>query len=318
MLKPNPRTNPKSILLFSMVIFLVSIWTLIGCSTYYTARRTTKKIARDIMINEEDLKKSIAIIKFENQTYYTNDKIDELFQSKITETLQSACTNIHLILPGDERYPKPLKAPPRLSSGRIDNLKLVQVGRLYGLGAIATGSINNVSAYQEKRGLFWLRDDHTYLQVQIHLEVFDTETGAKLLDENRLEEVEIEEDDYHFIKEKRQVPIVEISEEVQFSATLLGEKICDALANQSWKSYVVSKEGEKVIISSGKNAGLQPGNRFDIYDTGKLINGIGDERFLLPGKKVGVIQVTYVHMDKAETVVVKDEGIRPGDIVKQQ
>jgi len=301
-----------------MVIFLVSIWTLIGCSTYYTARRTTKKITRDIMTYNEDLNKSIAIIKFENQSYYTNDKIEELFQSKITETLQSACTKIHLILPGDERYPNPLKVPPRLSSGRIDNLKLVQVGRLYGLGAIATGSINNVSAYQEKRGLFWLRDDHTYLQVQIHLQVFDIETGAKLLDENRLEEVEIEENDYRFIKEKRQVPIAELSEEVQLSATLLGEKICDALANQSWKSYVVSKEGDKVIISSGQNAGLQVGNRFDIYDTGKLVSGIGDERFLLPGKKVGVIQVTYIDVDKAETVVVKDEGIRPGDIVKQQ
>jgi len=187
--------------LVSLGIALVSIWIFAGCSTYHTARRTTKKIARDMMVGEEDLKKSIAILKFENQSYYTNDKIEEIFQNKITEILQTACTNTHLILPGDKRYPEPLKTPPRTDTGRIDNLKLVQVGRRYGIGAIATGAVLNVSAYQEKRGMLWLRDDHTYLQVQIHLEVFDTETGAKLLDENRLEEVEIEEDDYHFIKE---------------------------------------------------------------------------------------------------------------------
>ena len=317
-MRPDTNTHLNRILLFSMVISLVSAWTLIGCSSYYKARRTTKKITRDIISYNEDLNKSIAIIKFENRSYYTKDKIEDLFQKKITETLQSACTHIHLILPGDERYPNPLKTPPRLSSGRIDNLKLVEVGRRYGIGAIATGSIDNVSAYQEKRGIFWLRDNHTYLQVQIHLEVFDTETGAKLLDENRLEEVEIEENDYSFIKEKKQVPIAELSEEIQLTGTLLGEKICDALANQSWKSYVVSKQGDKVIVSSGKNAGLQPGERFDIYDTGELINGIGDERFFLPGKKVGVIQVTYVDADKAEAVVVKDEGIQPNDVVKEQ
>ena len=320
MLKLNTNTGKptKDILLFFTVILMVFIWTLSGCGTYYTARRKTKKITRDILTYDEDLKKSIAITKFENRSYYTNDKIDELFQRKITETLQTACTKIHLILPGDKRYPNQLKAPPRLPSGRIDNLKLVQIGKFNGIGAIATGSINDVSAYQEKRGFLWLRDAHTFLQVQIHLQAFDTETGAKLLDENRIEEVEIAEQDYQFIKERRQVPLAELSEEVELSATLLGEKICDALANQPWKSYVVSKEGKKVIISSGKEAGLLPGNRFDVYDTGKLVNGLGDEQFLLPGKKVGVIQVTYVEEDKAETVVVKDEGIQSGDIVKQQ
>ena len=318
MMKSNPMIIPINPLLFYMVIFMASVWFLVGCSTYYTARRTTKKITRDMMASDEDLKKSIAIMKFENHSYYTNDKIEEIFQSKITETLQTACTNIHLILPRDKQYPEPLKAMTKTSSGRIDNLKLVQVGRLYGIGAIATGAILNVSAYQEKRGLFWLREDHAYLQVQIHLEVFDTETGAKLLDENRLEEVEIEEDDYSFIKEKRQVPIKEISDKIQFTATLLGEKICDSLINQSWKSYVVSMDGDKMVIFSGKNDGLQPGDIYDIYNTGRLINGLAGERFLLPGKKVGIVQVMQVHLDKAEAILLEGEGIKPGDIVKPQ
>ena len=306
----------KRAFLFFMVIGLATMGGIEGCSTYHTARRTTKKIARDMMVASEDLKKSIAILKFENQSYYTNDKIDEIYQNKIIETLRTSCTNTYLILPGDKRYPEPLKSLPRIRSGRIDNLKLVQVGRRYGIGAIATGAVLSVSAYQEKRGLFWLRDDHTYLQVHIHLEVFDTETGAKLLDENRLEEVEIEEDNYHFIKEKKQVPIAELTEKIQYTATLLGEKICDALVNQSWISYVITKEGGKVTISSGTTAGIQAGDIYDIYDTGKLINGIGDERFLLPGKKVGVVQVTDVQEDKAETVILEDEGIQQGDIVR--
>ena len=185
-------TIHKKAFLFFMVIDLAVMGSLEGCSTYHTAKRTTKKVARDIMIDSEDLKKSIAILKFENKSYYTNGKIEEVYQNKIIETLRTSCTNLYLILPGGKRYPEPLKLLPRTRSGRIDNLKMVQAGRNYGIGAIATGAVLSVSAYQEKRGLFWLRDDHTYLQVHIHLEVFDTETGAKLLDENRLEEVEIE------------------------------------------------------------------------------------------------------------------------------
>ena len=318
MKKPTGKIHINRVLVYFTVILMAVIWTLSGCDTYHTARRKTKKITRDIMTYDEDFKKSIAITKFENRSYYTNDKLDELFQKIITETLRSACTKIQLILPEDEQFPDQLKSPPRLRSGRINNLKLVEIGRRSGIGAIATGSIDNISAYQEKRGMFWLRDAHSYLQVQIHLEAFDTETGAKLLDENRIEEVEIGEQDYRFIKEQRQVPISELSEEVESSAKLLGEKICDALANQPWKSYVISKTGKKVIISSGKNAGLQSGNRFDVYGTGKLVNGLGDEQFLMPGEKVGVIQLTRVEMDTSEATVVTDEGIKSGDIVKQQ
>ena len=118
-MKLNGKIHTNRALIYSTVILMTFIWMLNGCNTYYTARRKTKKITRDIMTYNEDFKKSIAITKFENRSYYTNDKLDELFQKKITETLLAACTKIQLILPEDERFPNQLKAPPRLRSGRM-------------------------------------------------------------------------------------------------------------------------------------------------------------------------------------------------------
>jgi hypothetical protein len=96
----------------------------------------------------------------------------------------------------------------------------------------------------------------------------------------------------------------------------LGEKTCDAISDQPWKSYIISKNGNNITIASGANAGLEIGMTLNAYDPGRLIKGIEGQRFFLPGPVIGEIKVTQVHPDRAEATTVEDTGMQLGSPVK--
>ena len=310
-----PRNGMKAALIF------LCIWVplLDGCSTYMTARRTSKKLARetkDIVTFNESLHKYIGLVRFENWTYYKQDDIDKVFQKRLSEILLSACPDLVLAKPEDDTYPEFLtELPPRVA-GQIDNLNLALLGRQYGLDAVVTAAVVNISAYEELRGLFWYRDTQSYMQIQFLVEVFDTETGAKLLNENHIQEVEIDEGDVEFIQNRKQVTLVQIPEAIKHVASILGEKTCDAISGQPWKSYIVSVKDKNITIASGAKAGLEIGMKLNAYDPGKIIKGIEGQQFFLPGPVIGEIQITQVHPDRAEATVIEDKGIQVGGPVR--
>ena len=304
------------ILRFGFVIIWLSVPLLDGCSYYLDARRTTKKLAREVVTRDGDYRKAIAVTRFENRSFYTRDNIEVIFQNKLLEILKSACPKALLAIPEDKDYPEFLTKLPRQANGRIDNLSLALAGRRSGFNAVATGAVVDVAAYEEKRGVFWLRDTHNFIQIQIHVEVYDTETAAKILDEHFIREVEVDETDYDLIKRKKQIALAEIPETLEYMATMLGEQICDALSGQYWKSYVLSKDGMRIIIASGRKAGLIPGMKLAVYNSSKVVKGLEEERFFLPGTKTGEIKITYVHPDKSEAVTISDDDIQEGSTVR--
>jgi hypothetical protein len=304
----------------TVYVALSLIWFAIpfldGCSTYRSARRTTKKLARNVVPFGDSLRKSIGIIRFENWSFYKQDSIEQVFQKKISQILVSACPQLLLAKPEDENYPEFLaELPPRVAD-RIDNLNLALLGRQHGFDAIATGAIVDISAFEENRGVLWFRDIHSFIQIQILVEVFDTETGAKLLNENFIHEFEVDETDYEFIRDKKPTNIIELTENIENIAVTLGEKMCDAISDQPWKSYVISKDGRGVIISSGARAGLEKGMMLKVYDAGKVIKGVENERFFLPGPEIGEIRITQTHPDHAEAETTQDNGIQVGGTVR--
>ena len=299
-----------------MIAVVFSTPFLDGCGYYLQARRTTKKLTREFISTDKDFRKTIGIARFNNQTYYNRIDVDAVFQAKLVEILGSACPTLLIYKPETEQYPEFMQKIPRQSNGRIDNLKLATSARRYGFDGIVTGSVVDIAAYEEKRGIYWLRDTQHFVQIQIYVEAFDTETGAKLLDENFIQEVKIDESDWLLIRQKKQAPIEDIPQTLEHIATLLGEQICDALSGQRWKTYIVSKSEKRVIIPSGRKAGLRNGMLLEVFDSTRVVKGIGAERFILPGKKTGEIKITYVYADKSEAIIIEGDNIQIGSVVK--
>lgn len=55
----------------------------------------------------------------------------------------------------------------------------------------------------------------------------------------------------------------------------------------------------------------------EVFDSTRVVEGLGEERFFMPGKKLGEIRITDVYPDKSEAVITTgDRDIQTGSVVK--
>ncbi len=217
-----------------------------------------------------------------------------------------------LVKPGDAECPDFLNSPLSLETGRFDNLALAKAGRRLGMNAIVTGAFIDIKVYKEKQGLLWFKDDKNFLRVLISCEVYDVETGAELLDESFDYEVGIDETEFASIKAEKIKDTTALKDSLAYIAEVMGEKICETVGILPWKGYIVSTVNDKIIISSGRRAGLSRGDILEVYESGKIIQGKDGRRFFLPGLKTGEIKITEVYPDNAHAVLVTGDATKAG------
>jgi len=299
------------------ILSLFLIFSLIGgCSTYSSMERKTKRMVRDLRAPDSDLKKRMAITLFENKTAFSDTELQHRFFIDLTEKIMSSCPDVLLEKPGDSGYPDFLATLPRTASGRIDNYDLAISGRRSGLNSIVTGALNDARIDKRKKGLWLWKDIHHYVQFQIVAEVYDTETGAKLLDESFMREMEIDESDLESTGANDEIKAYIKDDIFKTIAIDMGEKICDAVVLDPWTGYITAIVDDKIILSSGERVGIQPGDIFEVYSSTDTFQGMDGHRFFIPGLKTGEIKITAVHPDTAEAVRISGQDIREGFTVR--
>ena len=100
----------------------------IGCATTQTVvekttktvTRTTRDISRKIVLSDEDLKRKVGMINFENNTLQKTQNFQEIFYKGLPEYLNDQCPGIILLNPSAGGLLNSLKQPPKLKSGLID------------------------------------------------------------------------------------------------------------------------------------------------------------------------------------------------------
>jgi hypothetical protein len=180
------------------VIFMFFIWSIVisltsGCSMFSSMNTTVKRVARDIRSSHGNLKKKIGITFFENKTSFLNQAAEQQFLNDLVESLKKSCSGNMLVTPDDTNYPNHLVKLPQQASGWMDTLELAAASRRLGFNAIVTGALTNIIKKQEERGFWWFEDLHHFIEIHAWVEVYDTLTGAKLLDESFIHEMEIDE-----------------------------------------------------------------------------------------------------------------------------
>jgi hypothetical protein len=306
----------KVYLIVGILFLLIGIVSTTGCSTVSSIEKSTKRMVRDFRAPDSDLKKRVGILSFENKTTLVKKDVEKKFIGDLSETIVSSCPNILLEKPGDADYPDALARVPRTRFGRIDNLDLAKIGRQLGLNAIVTGALITVTPKKRKKGFWWLKDTHYFVQVRIATEVYDTETGAKLLDDSFVHEVEVEEMDLESIQTDSEINASIVDEAFGTIADEMGEKICNAIVFQPWKGFIASIDSDKFLLNFGENIGLKIGDLFEVFDSSKIFEGLKGQRFFIPGAKTGEIKITAVHPDSSEAIIVSGHDIRPGFCVQ--
>jgi hypothetical protein len=303
----------NQILVVIAVCFLFSFASLIAGCSFLPA---IKKIACDIKAPAGDLKKKVGITFFENRTFGAVNNFEKTFHIKLAENIEETCPGILIIKPGDTGYPDQMAVLPKLASERIDNLVLAKTGRRLGLNAIATGSLMDISANKETRGILWFKNTYNFIRFQIVVEVYDTETGAKIFDDSFDDEIQVDETDIDNLRTGNTNEIPALTDALLNASIPIGEKICDAVNLQPWKGYVFSSVEDKIIISSGKRSGLIFGDKLEVYDNESIFEGKDGRKFFIPGLKIGEIKITALYPDRAEATLISGKSIKVGSTVK--
>lgn len=323
-------TRNAKLILKKTLIFLGLLWftgvsfVFVSCSTGYkatvdktkkTVSKTTKKLTRKIRFSDDDLQRMAAVIGFENKSLYRSKDFTLLFRKGIPEFLNNECDDVTVADPDDDENLKGFKELPMLPSGRVDNFALAIIGRGLGLNAVVTGSLDDIGLLDELRGMVW-KDTHHLIQILVSVAVYDTETGAKILDQNFSRKVEIEELDYELMQSEGKMILPDLNETLSDLIKEMGETICWAVEDQSWNGFIIAVNGDNIILSAGSRAGLEPGDEFEVFDTSRIIEGLNGQRFFYHGQKTGEIRIVEVEPNKAKAVIVSDKGIKTGNSVR--
>ncbi|MGD9056656.1 MAG: hypothetical protein PVJ41_11135 [Desulfobacterales bacterium] len=310
-----------SLPLVTVLIAFVSL-AYMGCSyrktvdkTTETVTKTTQKISRNIRFSDDDLQRMTTVIGFENKSLYRGQDFTQLFRKGIPEYLNNECDDVSVPDPDSAKNVAGFQQLPLLENGQVDNYALALIGRQLGLNAIITGSLDDIGILDELRGMIW-KDTHHLIQILASVEVYDTESGSKILDESFSRKVEIEELDYELMRSEGKMILPDLNETLTDLLGEIGETICWAIEDQAWSGFVIAVEDDTLTLSAGSDAGLAPGDEFHVYDTSRVLKGLSGQRFFVRGQKIGEIKITEVEADKARAVIVTNRGIKPGSSVR--
>ena len=310
-----------SLPLVAVLIAFVSL-AYMGCSyrktvdkTAKTVTKTTQKIKRTIRFSDDDLQRMATVVGFENKSLYHGKDFTQLFLKGIPEYLNNECDDVSVPDSDSDQNLEGFQQLPLLENGEVDNYALALIGRQLGLNAIITGSLDDIGILDELRGMIW-KDSHHLIQILVSVEVFDTESGSKILDHSFSRKVEIEELDYELMRSEGKMILPDLNATLTDLLGEIGETICWSIEDQAWSGFVIAVDDDTLTLSAGSDAGLAPGDEFDVYDTSRVLEGLSGQRFFVRGQKIGEIKITEVETDKARAAIVTNRGIKPGSSVR--
>jgi hypothetical protein len=309
-----------------MMLFALAL-ILTGCTTTQTVvekttkgvTRTTRDISRKFILSDEDLKRKVSIINFENNSLQKSQNFQDVFHKGLPDYLNSQCPGIMLTNPADETGLRAsLKAPPKLETGIIDGYALAILGRQLGLNAIVTGSLEDIRIIDEMQGVLWTKENQHLLLVFIRVEVFDTRTATKILDNTFDRRIEIDDLEHRMIRDNKKISLPELNDTMHRLLTDIGDSICDTIRDQPWNGYVTKVNKDRFVIPSGTNVGLETGDILEVYDSSRIMEGVAGQRFFIPGLKIGEIKIVSITEDSLEAKLITGEGIKTGSTVQRK
>lgn len=267
-------------------------------------------------IAPDTLLKKVAIAALDNQTFYKGPEIQTLFYQGLVDQITSDTKDAIISTPASPQFPTFLRALPRHPSGQVDNFALAALGRPLGLNYIVTGAVTEIAIDRGVSGVLWLKEAHFVVHVSVSIDVFDVETGTKLLTDNYTYTINLDDTTYDISQVEKEMPPELVEEAFTNLVPQIGEAITEALNDREWKGFVTAISTEDVTISAGNQVGLQVGNVFSVYDV-KIIAGADGHNFIVPGMKTGEVILTEVSPDQSRATLISGDGIREGSSIKK-
>lgn len=92
----------------------------------------------------------------------------------------------------------------------------------------------------------------------------------------------------------------------------VARRIVDEMVAVPWVGFIQAVSSAGVTLNAGSETGLEVGDVLDVFDNGREIEGVGGARFLVPGAKIGEIEVAAASPGRIEARILSGEQIAPG------
>lgn len=269
-----------------------------SCSSF---EKTTRKIGQDLS-GSRNFKKSLLCLPFENKSGFEKEKPQAIFLHHLTDQLEKRCPDLHIATFEKGFNYSDFALPSSSTPGQVDFLSLSERFRQKGYHILVAGTLMDISATVEKRGVLWFKEDRYIFKGHVEVSAIDTGSGTRILDEDFFYESEIDEKEFNTIRSGKETVSSRLRPALLAISQEAGKKLCEAIDTLPWFCYVKAVSGNKVILSCGKKSGLREGMVLNVFEKGKSFASSSGQRYLLKGEKTGQIKITGVSPDEAEAV----------------
>jgi hypothetical protein len=298
-----------------LVLVFLLLWTLAGCSAARKTADAVVETSSDVVDwvlpgGQPDLRQTVALIGVESSLPSVQAGFADHFRQALPGFLKKDCAEVVI----DEAAA--VKTPPRLPSGLLDGYALAVLGRQRGVNFFLIGTLVDVRVKDEPKG-FWLWKDTRYaIQTVVRLEIVDSATGAKLLDDTSRTETEIDSLKYEEIEQFKSIQLADLTPALTTLFRKGGKLVCAAMHSLPWQGFVVAAERGRITLSAGSRAGLSGGRMLEVFNIGPVFTSKDGQRFLSVGEKVGEATLTTVAEDRAEAAFGGWERLKEGGTVQ--
>jgi hypothetical protein len=299
-----------------LVLVLLLIWALAGCSAAKKTADAVVETSSDVVDwvlpgGRPDLRQTVALIGVESTLPPVQAGFADHFRQALPGFLKKDCAEAVI-----DEAAAAVKTPPRLPSGLLDGYALAVLGRQRGVNFFLIGTLVDVRVTDEPKG-FWLWKDTRYsIQTVVRLELVDSATGAKILDDTSRTETEIDSLKYEEIEQFKNIPFAHLTPAITTLFRKGGKLVCTAMHSLPWQGFVVAAERARITLSAGSRAGLSAGRTLEVFSIGPVFTSKDGQRFLSVGDKVGEATLTTVLEDRAEAAFGGWERLKEGGTVQ--
>lgn len=284
---------------FSLFLLIISLLLVafLGCSA-------TKSVVKKITPKKDDLKKRVMILPIIDQAGLKPGMAAQITADFVGLLKESPYLSLYGP-PKDISWPSGTKSP--LLGLVVAHDKLIEKADDLGLNAIITGVLNPVESTTKKTGIWPFRKFQKVFEVCMVINVMDMSSRTLLLSKLDLEEIFVDEE---------KVPDQMLRSTLTRILKRQASSVVSKLMEEPWKGKILAIDNATIKISAGKDTGLKPGYRFEVFSIGESIPAKDGRSLILLGKKVGEIKVTSI-MEKHSIAVPVEKGpFMPGQIIR--
>ena len=280
--------------LLSLLLLLLLIVNL-GCGT-------TKSLVKKIKQDKPYLKKKIMVFPPVDHSGLPSGSTAQLNVNLVDRLKESP----HLLI---YEPPKDLNLPPELKLPKFGvayyHPDVAVMTKNMDMNGLIAAFFLPIKTTKGRKGIWPFRYSINIHEISLVLNVFDTANGCLYLTNLDSEEVVFPADEEKDLKEEgllEQVMTKAIPDLLERQATAVIEKLVAA----SWTGRILGISNGVLKINAGKEVGVQPDQRFTVFEQGESIECRTGRNVELLGKKAGTIKAVTVMQDY--TLAAPDQG----------